>query len=147
MKRLAFVLSAFVLGACGGPLGVVPGGKLDGEPVDAPIDDWAFASKTEDLQLETDPADPYSVNIWFVTEGAKLWVFAGGGESSTWAKNLLADPRALVRIDDKLYPRKAVRVTDPAEIEHVQQLYLAKYDYTRDPNGAFHPLEFRLDPP
>lgn len=147
MKRLALVLAALALGACGGPLGVVPGGKLDGEPVDAPIDDWAFASKTEDLQLETDPADPYSVNIWFVTEGAKLWVFAGGGESSTWAKNLLADPRALVRIDGKLYPRKAVRVTDPAEIEHVQQLYLAKYDYTRDPNGAFHPLEFRLDPP
>jgi hypothetical protein len=87
------------------------------------------------------------VNIWFVTEGAKLWVFAGGGESSTWAQHLLADPHAIARIDGKLYPRKAVRVTDPAEIAHVQQLYLEKYDYTRDPNGAFHPLEFRLDPP
>ena len=147
MKRLALLLAALVAAGCGGPLGWIPGGKLDGEPVEAPVDDWAFASKTENLQLETDPADPYSVNIWFVTEGPKLWVFAGGGESSTWAKHLLADPRALVRIDDKLYPRKAVRVTDPAEIVHVEELYLDKYDYTRDPKGVFGPVEFRLDPP
>ena len=147
MKRLALALAALALGACGGPLGWVPGGKLDGEPVDAPIDDWSFASKTENLQLETDPSDPYSVNIWFVTEGARLWVFAGGGESSTWAKHLLADPRAIARIDGKLYPRKAVRVTDPDEIVHVEELYLEKYHYTRDPKGAFGPVEFRLDPP
>ena len=55
MKRLALVLAALALGACGGPLGLIPGGKLDGEPVDAPVDDWSFASKTEKLQLETDP--------------------------------------------------------------------------------------------
>ena len=29
----------------------------------------------------------------------------------------------------------------------MEQLYLEKYDYTRDTNGAFHPVEFRLDPP
>jgi len=146
LKRLALVLAALAL-ACGGPLGWMPGGKLDGEPVDTPIGDWSFASKTEKLQLESDPADPYSVNIWFVTEGDKLWVFAGGGESSTWAKHLLADPHAIVRIDGKLYPRKAARVTDTAEIAHVEQLYLAKYDYTRDPNGVFGPVVFRLEAP
>jgi len=147
VKRLALVLTALAALACGGPLGWMPGGKLDGQPVDAPVGDWSFASRVEKLQLETDPADPYSVNIWFVTEDGRLWVFAGGGESSTWAKNLSADPRAIVRIEGKLYPRKAVRVTDSEEIAHVQQLYLEKYDYTRDVNGVFHPVIIRLDPP
>lgn len=148
MRRLARVLAACAaLAACGGPLGWVPGGKLDGEPVDAPVGDWAFTAKVEKLQLETDPADPYSVNVWFVTEGPRLWVFSGEGESSTWAKNLFADPRAVVRIEGKLYPRIAARVTDPAEIARVQQLYLAKYGYTRDVHGFLHPVIIRLDPP
>lgn len=149
MSRLARVLSALALGlgACGGPVGWVPGGKLEGQTVSEPIDDWGFARAVEKAQLETDPSDPHSVTVWFVSEGPKLWVFAGAGESSIWAGRLLRDPRAILRIGDKLYPRKAVRVTDPAEFRHVQELYLEKYDYSRDQNGAFGPIEFRLDPP
>jgi hypothetical protein len=147
LSRAVLLLAALALAACGGPLGWVPGGKLEGEPTDVAIADWSFVKRVENLQLETDPADPYSVNIWFVTEDAKLWVFAGGGETSTWAKNLFADPHAIVRIEGKLYPRRAVRVTDPEEILHVEQLYLEKYDYTRDVNGAFKPVIIRLDPP
>jgi hypothetical protein len=147
VSRLALVLAALALGACGGPLGWIPGGKLDGQTVSAPVDDWTFAREIEKAQLETDPSDPYSVTVWFVSEGPSLWVFAGGGESSTWAKHLLADPHAILRLGEKLYPRKAVRVTDPEEIVRVLRLYREKYDYTRDPNGAFGPIEFRLDPP
>ena len=149
MRGIALVLAACAaLAACrGSPLGWIPGGKLEGEPVDAPVSDWEFAKKVENLQLETHPEDPYSVNIWFVTEDANLWVIAGGGETSYWAKYLFADPRALVRIEGKLYPRKAVRVADTEEILHVQELYIEKYGYTRDVNGVFKPVVIRLDPP
>ena len=88
----------------------------------------------------------YSVNVWCVAQGPNLWITAGS-HTNTWAENLLRDPRLRVRVGDKLYERRAVRVTDPAELELVRKLYLEKYDFARDPNGAFGPLDFRLDPP
>ena len=147
MSRAAVVAAALCLAACGafGPIGWMHGGKLDGEAVAAPVDDWSFTRDVQKIQLETDPDDPYSVNVWCDAKGPNLWVTAGS-HSSTWAQNLLADPRVRVRVGDELYERRAVRVTDAAEVELVLSLYEEKYHYERNPNGAFGPLQFRLDP-
>ena len=147
MKQLSrALLICWCLAGCGGPLGMIHGGKLDGMAVSDSVEDWSFTRDVEEIQLETNPADPYSVNVWCVGKGPSLWVTAGR-EANTWAQNLVADPRVRVRIGDKIYERKAVRVTDPQEVELVLSLYEEKYDYERKPNGVGHPTQFRLDPP
>ena len=146
MTRAALA-AAVLLAACGagGPVGWMHGGKLDGQVVAAPVDDWAFTRGVETIQLETRPDEPYSVNVWCVAKGPNLWISAGS-ESNTWAKNLVADPRARVRVGDKVYERAAVPVTDPAEVELVLALYAEKYDTQPKPNGLMTTQQFRLDP-
>jgi F420H(2)-dependent quinone reductase len=145
VRRLVLVAALFAA-ACGGPLGMIHGGRLDGTLVTAPVTDWSFTDSVQKVQLETAPDDPYSVNVWCVAQGEHLWVTAGS-HSNTWAKNLIADPRVRVRVGETLYERRAVRVTDPIEAKLVISLYEKKYDYARDENGAFGPMQFRLDPP
>jgi len=145
VKPLALALFAFLTLACG-PHGPLPGGRLDGEIVTAPVDDWSFASALETISVETRPDDPYSVNVWFVSQGPRLWVAAGSGETAKWAQNLLADPRARLRIEGKLYERAAVRTTDQAEQDEVLVLYKTKYDFERDPGDETKAVLFRMDP-
>lgn len=145
MRTLALALLASTALACQ-PMGPVPGGKLSGEVVTTPVDDWSFASAIETIQLESNPGDPYSVNVWFVAQGARLWIAAGGGGKSRWAKNIAADPRVRLRIEDKIYERQAVRVTEQAEIDEVLVLYQTKYDYQRDADDESEALLFRMDP-
>jgi hypothetical protein len=121
-------------------------GRLSGKVVTAPVDDWAFASGEETLQLETRPDDPYSVNVWFVASGPRLWVACVGGDTSGWGENMIADPRVRLRIDGKLYERKAVRVTEQSEIDEVVVLYKTKYDYKRDAEDEGKAVLFRMDP-
>ena len=59
---------------------------------------------------------------------------------------MIADPRVRLRIDDKLYERKAARVTEQSEIDEVVVLYKTKYDYERDPNDDGPAVLFRMDP-
>ena len=93
-------LSAMLV-SCG-PLGPVPGGALNGElALDAPSD-WSFSNAHKTIQLEVRPSDPYSVNLWCVASNGKLYVGAGQGASSVWARALLDEGRARVRIDTTL---------------------------------------------
>ena len=144
--RFLAAAAAFVLAACGGPLGMIHGGRLDGTLVTEPVTDWSFTDAVQKIQIETSPDDPYSVNVWCVAKDDHLWITAGS-HTNTWAKNLSADPRMRVRVGEKLYDRRAVRVTDPLEAKLVISLYEKKYDYERDENGFGGPMQFRLDPP
>jgi F420H(2)-dependent quinone reductase len=146
VSRALLTLALLALAGCGGPLGMIHGGRLDGTVESAPVDDWSFTRDVQKIQLETNPADPYSVNVYCVAQGPRLWVTAGR-EANTWAQNLVADPHVRVRVGERIFERRAVRVTDPAEVELVLSLYEEKYDYERKPNGFGHPTQFRLDPP
>lgn len=146
MRRM-LVVAALAVGvlACG-PHGPIPGGSLPGEVVTTPVDDWSFAKGVETIAIETRPDDPYSVNVWFVSQGARLWVAAGGGGESKWAKNLVADPRVRLLIDGKLYERMAVPANDQSEQDEVLVLYQTKYDYKRDAEDEGKAVLFRMDP-
>jgi len=138
------LLAALVALGCFGPLGPFPDGRLSGRVVTAPVDEWPCAANRV-LELETDPIAPVSVNVHFVSEGSRLWVATVLGGSSDWARRALADPRVRVRLGDGVYERRAVRVTERSEIEHVAALYREKYTITPDvaDDGA---LVFRLEP-
>lgn len=129
-----FGIAALLVCACGpfgcGPVGPIPGGALRGEPASVP-EDWSFSDDFQNIQVETAPDDPYSVTLWCAAQGESLYIVAARGTDSVWARNLLDDPRARVRIDGNLYDTRAVRVEDRAEAERVLDALLAKYDFDR----------------
>ncbi len=110
------------------PVGPIPGGKLSGEAASQP-DDWSFSDEFKNIQLETDPDDPYSVTVWCATQQGQLYIVAARGTESRWASNLVDDPRARVRIDGRLYDRRGVQVTDAEETDSVLDMFVAKYDF------------------
>ncbi len=111
--------------ACSGPFVLFPGGALDGPTSAAPAD-WGFTAATDTIQLETNPNDPYSVNIWAVGMGDALYVHAGANRA-TWIENMEADPRVRVRISGNLYELSAARVEDQAEFDRFSGVYEEKY--------------------
>ena len=118
--------AVLVLAACAEPLLTIPGGELAGEVVAVPAD-WAFTDDISTVQIETNPADPYSVNIWAVGVGPHLYLHAGASRT-TWVEHLEADPRLRVRVDQSLYELASTRVTEAEEFARFADAYEAKYD-------------------
>lgn len=104
---------------------MLPGGALDGEVVPVPAD-WGFVDEVNTVQLETNPQDPYSVNIWIVGMGDALYAHAGA-KRTTWVENIEADPAVRVRIEDKIYELSATRVEDQKEFDAFANAYETKY--------------------
>ena len=100
-----------LLGGCNGPLAFVPGGKLRGPEQTA--SSWDMAAGFENLELETRPADPYSVRVNFTLKDGQLYVDPAADRR--WYQHMVDDARVRVRFDEVIYPARAVPVTDPAE--------------------------------
>jgi hypothetical protein len=107
----AFAAAAF---ACGGPVAVFPGGELGGTVVDEPVTDWSFVDGRF-IDLETRPANPYSVGINSIVRDGKLYI--DPAEGRRWLDHIRADPRVRARFDGKIYPLQAVLVGRPGELE------------------------------
>lgn len=130
-----------------GPLGPVPGGPMSGERVVEPVTDWGFAVERDTVELQVNPQAPRSITTWVVGHQGQPYIPSGFGARKTWTAQLVADARAVLRVDGRLYDRQAVRVTDEVLLEELRALLIAKYDL--DPEGNFSGPEtwfFRLDP-
>ena len=96
----------------------------------------AASSDMEDCYLTTTgrrTGNPHEVEIWFGSLDATLYLISGNGPSADWYRNLLADPRVRVRIDDVERPGTARPVTDSGERERIGDLMGAKYVWGGDP--------------
>ena len=124
LRLPALALLGTVL-ACGGPSVIFPGGALEGATEPLP-GSWAFTDAVKTIQLETNPADPYSVNIWVVALGPHLYVHAGANRA-TWIEHMEADPRVRLRVDEAIYELSAARVTEQAEFDRFSDAYEVKY--------------------
>jgi len=121
------------LTACSGPTGLLPGDSLEGAgEASAPPSDWAFAGEAGLLQLETNPSDPYSVNLAYTVMGDRIYINAGGTETQ-WAKNIAADPKIRLLLAGLLYELRAERVTDPMQIEAFAKAWTGQSFFRRDP--------------
>ena len=141
---LSMLTLAALLSGCSEPRGPIPGGELRGTEQPVP-DDWSFTAATEDFQLETQPSDPYSVNVWAVDIGAVLYVAAGGG-GTTWAQYMQQDPNVRLRDGDAIYPLQAQLVTDIDELLAIRKRFEAKYDLGEIGDDADDALVFALTP-
>jgi deazaflavin-dependent oxidoreductase (nitroreductase family) len=73
---------------------------------------------------------PHRIEIWYATDGDTLFLLAGGGRSSDWVQNLLADPTVQVEVDGGTRPARARVIEDGHgdEAERARSLVFAKYD-------------------
>lgn len=138
------ILGGFAILAGCGPLGPVPGNAIDGQSIPAP-QGWASSNAVDVITLETNPAEPYSVNIWGVEVDPFLYIGASDPDSS-WAQNMAQDERVRVRIGSAVYDLKAVRVDDPATQEVVRQAFIRKYEMDPDEAAFEGATFFRLEP-
>jgi hypothetical protein len=109
-----------------------PGLWLPGTLVEAPVDDWSFTDAVPEIYVETRTRYivPHSVTIQCAQVGGQLYIasFHFGGPRRSWNQNIDRDPRVRLSIGGRLYDKRAVPLTDPAEIEGVFQAYAKKYD-------------------
>jgi len=133
--------AAFVL-ACD-PIVMIPGGELAGELQPAP-ENWAFTNEVDTVQLETNPDDPYSVNIWCVATERGLYV--AGSKTSQWTENVSADGRVRLRVDGKLYELMGTEASADADVEAFVAAAGVKYDFEMEPDQREASILFRLDP-
>jgi hypothetical protein len=140
--RLVLFLGLLIALGCNGPVGLLPGGTLDGETGPAPAD-WVFAGDYGTVQLETQPDDPYSVNLAYtVVDG---WLYLNAGDTETqWVQNMTANPLVRLRLDGTLYELRAERVTDESEIEAFGAAWTSQSMFRRDPRGLDEVWIYRL---
>ena len=139
MRPALFILLALFLllltplgcGGEGGPAGLLPGGRLSGEVAEPP-GDWRFAGEAGTIQLETNPAEPYSVNLAYTVLDGRIYINAGGTETQ-WATHIAADPRVRLRLEERLYDLRARRVEDGAELERFAEAWTSQSFFRRDP--------------
>ena len=149
--RPVFLLASLLLvGACG-PIGPIPGGALRGPVHEGEAPDWAFVADVENVQLESRPDDPYSVNVWCGEVDGRLYVptslILGPDDPNerSWVRNVIESPDVRLRIDGTVYELRAVRVDDQAERERVRSALLAKYEVEADAH-AEQAWIFRMEP-
>ena len=70
---------------------------------------------------------PRTIEIWFATDGERIYLLAGGRDRAHWVRNLRADPHVRVRIGGRTLDGRA-RVIDGEEREPLaRRLLAAKY--------------------
>ena len=71
---------------------------------------------------------PREVELWWATDGETVYLISGGGDRSDWVRNLLADPRATLRLrEGSLDVVARLPLTDPAERAAAAAVLAGKY--------------------
>ena len=101
-----------------GPIAIIAGGPFtSGELVGGPEPDWSFVRDVREVEFQLlDP--PRSRTTWILDHEGKAYIPCGymttwwGKIWKRWPHEAERDPRILLRIGDKLYERKLVRILD-----------------------------------
>jgi hypothetical protein len=102
------------------------------------VTDWSAVADERTLQLETNPADPHSVNTWFVAMGPLLYLptsmIRGPKEPSerAWVANVTVDPLVRIGLDDRVYERRLERVSAGSEYDSARAALELKYELDPD---------------
>ena len=144
MRARRFALLCSILVSACGPFLLFPGGKLDGSVKPTPAS-FAFASDAGTIQIETRPADPYSVNVACAIVGDRLYV-SGGDTKTRWVENIEADPLVRARIDGDVYELRARRVVDDAELRAFAVAWMKLGSWARDPTKLGEVWVYQLEP-
>ncbi|HEX7172890.1 MAG TPA: nitroreductase family deazaflavin-dependent oxidoreductase [Candidatus Limnocylindria bacterium] len=67
------------------------------------------------------------IEIWFATDGERVYFLAGGRDHAHWVRNIQADDRVRLRMGGTTLPGRARVVTDARDDLRARQLVAAKY--------------------
>ena len=134
------VCLSLISSGCGGPLGPFSGGALSGDEAPLPSN-WTAVSDVEQVQLETRPTDPYSVNTWIGVVDGNLYIptslIMGDKDPAqrAWVQHVQDNPHIRLRVGDNIYPLKATRILDSDAVDKVKRALLLKYGEESTPHS------------
>jgi deazaflavin-dependent oxidoreductase (nitroreductase family) len=71
---------------------------------------------------------PHTVELWFAPVGSAVWFIAGGGTSSDWVANLVAEPAVRVRVGERTFAGRArTEAGDAGGAGEARRLLAARY--------------------
>lgn len=114
-----------------GPIGPMPGGALSGE-LTTGRPPWEAVGDL--VTIEIRPERPWSLNAYAIPHDGELYVPSFFAARRRWVAVAMADPRARVRIDGRLDPRRIERVDDPALRAALASALAARHGF--DPGGV-----------
>jgi hypothetical protein len=136
-----------------------PGLWLSGPVVEGPIEDWRFSDRVQEIFVESRPwwGLPHSVTTVCAAADGALYVPSlfregpGFPEGKRWTRNVVRDPRLRLKIDGRIYERRAVLVTDPEEQRRALSAFAGKYPFwaqleAADPDERPEFVFLRMDP-
>lgn len=123
-----------------GPIGVIAGGAFSTGEVVSSEPDWRFVKDYDIVEFQLlDPAR--SRTTWIVEHDGRIFIPSGymlstvGKIWKQWPLQAEKDGRAILRVDEKLYPRQLVRIKDDPTVPAVLAELSRKYA-----NGAQIPV-------
>ncbi len=107
----------------------------------------------EEVDIETTRgagAPVHRTTIWAVTGDGEVYVRSLNGEDGRWYRELMANPDALLHVEDETMPVRGVSTPDPESVERATRGFNEKYadspylhTMVRD---EIAPTTVRLDP-
>src|SRR5262245_20473430 len=70
---------------------------------------------------------PHRIEIWYAADGDTLYLLAGGGRSSDWVQNAIAEPAVRLELDGVVRAAHARVIGRGAEAERARSLVFDKY--------------------
>jgi len=70
---------------------------------------------------------PRTIEIWFATDGERIFLLSGGGDRAHWVRNLRANPAVRVRIGGRTIPARAAAIEGSGRDLAARQRLAAKY--------------------
>ena len=68
-----------------------------------------------------------TIEIWFATDGRRLYFLAGGRDRAHWVRNLVADPHVRVRVGGRTFDGQARVIEGEAGNPIARRMLAAKY--------------------
>ena len=69
---------------------------------------------------------PHRIELWYAAEGETLYLLSGGGRSSDWVRNLLANEDVLVEVEGDAHPARGRVLEGGDEAERARSLVYDK---------------------
>jgi len=94
---------------------------------------WASKPYTYLTTIGRRTGRPHRIEIWFAAHNERLYLLSGGRERSDWVRNIQANPRVTVELDDETRAGMAhVLEASTPEDQLARKLLVVKYAATED---------------
>jgi len=140
--RSLALIAVLALAGCSGNL-PFSSGALTGTTTPVP-QDWSEVASADIVQLETNAEDPYSVNLWVIGFGSKLYVHAGANRA-TWVEHIEDNHNVRLQVQDAVFELRAIRVVDVEEFQLFSDIYETKYGNRPRNEDVAEAYLFRLE--